>query len=249
LQNNRKSHLLSYLSFAPLRYGYKNKRFGFLLNRGIPDDQAAMEPVEHQFRLLKPLGIELLDPRPELWPSAQDEQYIKELLSSHWLGEKQKLVGLSVAASSRWFSKCWPPENMAQFCAGLAAREARIVLTGTPADLPRANALAAAVKNTKLINTCGRTTVNQLACLIKRCAVFVSADSSPLHIASAMRVPFVALFGPTDPKRHLPPAGRYAVIKKELLCSPCYKPQCKNNRCMGLITGAEVLEAVEKLLP
>jgi ADP-heptose:LPS heptosyltransferase len=232
-----------------VRYGYKNKKLGFLLNRGIPDDQPALEPVAHQFHLLKPLGIELSDALPELWPAAQDEEYIEEMLSSHWMGQKQRLVGLSVGASSRWFSKCWPLENMAKFCAELAAREARIVLTGTQADLPKANALAAAVKNTKLINACARTTVNQLACLIKRCAAFVSADSSPLHIASAMRVPFVALFGPTDPKRHLPPAGRYAVIKKELLCSPCYKPQCKKNRCMELITAQEVLEAVEKLLP
>jgi len=89
--------------------------------------------------------------------------------------------------------------------------------------------------------------VNQLACLIKKCAVYVSADSSPLHIAAAMSVPFIALFGPTDPKRHLIKADDFVLFKKDLPCSPCYRSKCRNKKCMRLITVDEVLEAVERL--
>jgi ADP-heptose:LPS heptosyltransferase len=104
------------------------------------------------------------------------------------------------------------------------------------------------VKNTKIINACGKTNVNQLSCLIKRCSVYISADSSPLHIAAAVNVPVIALFGPTDPARHMPPAKDYLIIRRDLPCSPCYKPKCNNKKCMSLIAVDEVMAGIEKLL-
>jgi len=137
---------------------------------------------------------------------------------------------------------------MVRLCEELGTRDMRLVITGTEKDLPEANKLVNMVKSAKIINACGKTTVNQLACLIKRCSVYISPDSSPLHIAAAVSVPFVALFGPTDPRRHIPPANKYLVIKKDLLCSPCYKSKCKDAKCMEQISVEEVLEAVDKLL-
>jgi ADP-heptose:LPS heptosyltransferase len=137
---------------------------------------------------------------------------------------------------------------MAGFCQGLARHDLRIVLTGTEADLPLANELIQRLKNIKFINACAKTNINQLACLIKRCSVYVSCDSAPLHIACAMQIPFVALFGPTDPRRHLAPAKKFVLIKKGLPCSPCYKAECRHKECMELITAEEVLEAVGSLL-
>lgn len=248
LQNNRASHILSYFAFAPLRYGYNNRKFGFLLNRRIKDDKAPVDPVTHQFRILDMMGIKLTDPRLELWPSEADERYIDEFLSGEWLSSVQKLVGINLSASLRWQTKGWPPDYIAKLCDGLGQRDIRVVLTGTENDAAQAVNLSASLKNAKVINACGKTSVNQLACLIKRCAVYISADSSPLHIAAAMKVPIVALFGPTDPRRHLSAAEDFVLIKKDLPCSPCYKPKCKTRKCMALITVEEVLEAVEKLL-
>jgi lipopolysaccharide heptosyltransferase II len=248
LQNNRKSHILSYLSLSQHRYGYDNKKFGFLLNHRIKDEKTPIEPISHQFKILKMLGIELKDPRLELWPTKDDEQYIDDLLSAEWLSTKQKIVGINIAASSRWITKTWPQKHIARLCQDLGKKDMRVVITGTEKDSPQASLLKGVVKNTKLINACGKTTINQLACLIKRCAVYVSVDSSPLHIAVSMGIPFVALFGPTDPHRHLAPAKDYIVIKKDLSCSPCYKSKCKTKECMELITPEEVSEAIDKLL-
>lgn len=98
------------------------------------------------------------------------------------------------------------------------------------------------------IIACGRTSINQLACLIKRCSVFICGDTAPLHIAIGMSVPVVALFGPTDPKRHLSAGENIILLNKELPCQPCYKPECRDVRCMEQISVDEVLEAVLKLL-
>jgi lipopolysaccharide heptosyltransferase II len=248
LQNNRKSHLLSFLSLSPNRYGYDNRKLGFLLNHRIKDEKPLLDPVSHQFRVLNMLNIDLHDPQLELWLSKDDEQYIDDLLNSEWLSINQRIVGFNLGASERWITKTWPTENIIKLCEELGLRDMRIVITGTAKDSDKCNTLVNKVKNAKLINACAKTNVNQLAHLIKRCSVYVSADSSPLHIAAAVGTPFVALFGPTEPKRHLPLAKDYVVIRKDLSCSPCYKSKCNPRSCMKLITPQEVLEAIDKLL-
>jgi lipopolysaccharide heptosyltransferase II len=248
LQNDRKSHILCALSMSLNRYGYDNKKLSFLLNHRIKDGKPAIDPVTHQFRILNMLGIELKNPALELWPSDEDYGYVDKLLEGEWLSSSQKLIGLNIAASSRWLTKNWPLENIARFCEELSRKEARVVLTGTQADAGRAAALLNMCKTAKPVNACGKTTINQLACLIKKCGVYISADSAPLHVAAASNVPVVALFGPTDPGRHMPQIKDAVVIHKSLECSPCYRSKCKNVKCMSLITAEEVLEAVGKLL-
>ena len=248
LQNNRKSHLLSFLTLAKNRYGYNNKKLGFLLNRGVKDGGQPIDPVTHQFKILNLLGIELKQPHLELWPSKEDQAYIDDLLTQEWLSVNQKIIGLNLSASQRWLAKSLPQAHIMKLCEELGRKDFRVVITGTENDFSRAQELTNQIKNAKLINACAKTTVNQLACLIQRCAVYISVDSSPMHIAAAMDVPFVALFGPTDPRRHLPPAKKFVLIRKDLPCSPCYKPKCQTKKCMELIKPQEILEAIEKLL-
>lgn len=248
LQNNRKSHLFSFLSLAPDRYGYDNKKFSFLLNHRVKDSKEPLDPLTHQFKILNMLGIELKAPSLELWPSQEDRQYIDEFLSTQWLSSETKLIGINISASLKWQSKNWPVEQMAKLCDELSRRKLRVVITGTDKDSQRLDLLLKSIKAAKPINACGKTTINQLACLIAKCSAYISPDSAPLHIAAAVKTPFVALFGPTDPKRHLAPAKDYVLLKKELPCSPCYKSKCKDVKCMEAITPQEVLEAVEKLL-
>ena len=248
LQNNRASHILSYLSWSVNRYGYNNKKFSFLLNHSIRDNDPLVDSVTHQFRVLKMLGIDLMDNRLELWPSTEDVKTVDELLNAQWLSQAQKVVGVNIGASKRWYTKTWPLEYLVYLCEELGLKDIRVVITGTTEDIPLANTLINSLKNTKVINACGKTSINELAVLIKKCNVFISADSSPLHIASSVGTAFIALFGPTDHRRHLPPAKKYIVINKNLDCSPCYKTRCRSKRCMVEISPTEVLAAVEKLL-
>jgi len=248
LQNNRKSHLLARLALALDRYGYANKKLGFLLNHRIKDEKPLIDPVTHQFRLLEMLDINLENPHLELWPTSEDQGYIDEFLNSQWVNANQKLVGINISASSRWLTKNWPLSHINKLCDELSRRDIRVVITGSGEDLGLADTLINSVKYAKIINACAKTTVNQLACLIKRCSVYITSDSAPLHIAAAIDTPFIALFGPTDSRRHIPPAKDYIVIKKDLPCSPCYKSKCKTKKCMEQIRPEDVLEALEKLL-
>ena len=248
LQNSRASHLLAYLSGCINRYGYNNKKFSFLLNHTILDQKLPLDPVTHQFGILKLLGIDLLNNALELWPSSEDQKTVEELFNAQWLSQTQKVVGINISASKRWSTKLWPLEYLICLCEELGLKDVRVIITGTDEDSALATMLINSLKNTKIINACGKTSINELAVLIKKCQVFISADSSPLHIASAVGTPFVALFGPTDPRRHLPPGNNHVVISKKIHCSPCYKTKCRTKHCMIQISPAEVFAAVMKLL-
>ena len=247
LQNSKSSHILAALSFAGLRYGYDNKKLSFLLNKKIRDDAPHLDPIEHQFRTLRMAGIKPQDKRLELWPSDAEGKQVDRLLAEAWMKPSAGLAGINVRASSRWVTKNWPISNIAEICDRLAKDfNIRAVLTGAGEDIAFARAIAKAAKSKPMIAV-GKTTVSELAELIRRFRVYVTPDSAPMHIAAAVGTPCIALFGPTDPERHVAPSGTCVVISKkdELKCSPCYSPNCvKNFVCMKKITVDEVLAAM-----
>jgi lipopolysaccharide heptosyltransferase II len=245
LQNNRLSHLLSYLSGAHTRVGYANRRLDFFLNRPVKDLRPVVGPVEHQFQLLDNLEIAHPDIRPELTADAVDEEAVSRFLRENWLGENQTLVGINPGSSPLWKTKQWPQEAFIELCDLLAKENVRVVVTGTKDDLPAAEAIARQTR-TRPIIAAGRTSIGELIALIRRCRVFVTSDSAPMHIATAVGTPAVALFGPTDPRRHVAP-GRapISVVNKEVKCSPCYLKKCPIGLiCMKQILPSEVLERI-----
>lgn len=246
LQNNKKSHLLSYATFAAKRYGYDNGKWSFFLNRGIKDTGEALGPVAHQFRVLASLGIEHDGESMELWPTPSDKAFAEGILGEA-LAAGRKIVGINIGASPRWKTKRWPERSFAQLCDLLSQKGYAVLLTGAPADAASAQKILSKAK-TKPLCCVARTDLMQLASLIEKCGVYVTGDSAPLHIAAAMKTPVVALFGPTDARRHLPPADAYRVLQKG--CAPCYKDTCRldRHRCMEAITVADVAAAVEDLL-
>lgn len=249
LQNNRKSHLLAFLCMASLRYGYDNGKWSFLLNKRVKDIKTPVDPIEHQFRTLRLLGIEKADEKLELWPSKEDEEWADNFLRENWLSRGYPLVGINIGASDRWQSKRWDAVYIAQLCDELAKRHnVRTLLTGVNRDLEETRKIIRK-SNCKPIVAVGKTDILELASLIRRCRLYITTDSAPLHVAASVDVPLVALFGPTDPKRHIPHVKNYKVLKSKLSCSPCYRPYCgKNNRCMKRIKVDEVMSAVEEFL-
>jgi lipopolysaccharide heptosyltransferase II len=250
-QNNQRTHLLSFLCMPRESYGYNNRKFGGLLSRGIRDDQPELPPVAHQFRVLNELGISYNDRiRLELWPREDDLAYARDFLQSEWIDPlKHKIVGINISASERWATKNWPIRAMAEFCDLLAADNVRVIITGMDKDVEAARELVKLARSKPALMI-GKTTILQLAAVIGYCRAYVSSDSAPLHIAAAMNVPAVALFGPTDPRRHTPPADHLTVIVKPLACAPCYGTKCKagTHQCMKDIQAKEVYQAVRKVL-
>jgi lipopolysaccharide heptosyltransferase II len=245
LQNNTRSHLLTWLCMPRASYGYRNSKLGFLLTDGIADDKALLAPVPHQFRILHKLGIDYTDGlRLLMWPRREDHAYARDLLNGQWIDEKaHAIVGINIAASDRWPSKNWSVAAIAELCDRLAGDGVRVAITGMAKDRDMIREVMTQARS-KPAMLAGKTSILQLAALISYCRVFVTPDSAPLHIAAAMNVPVVALFGPTSPERHLPPGGNIKVMTKEMDCRPCYLPNCRSGEaghaCLKDITPYEV---------
>jgi heptosyltransferase-2 len=134
-------------------------------------------------------------------------------------------------------------------CEALATHNAQIVVVGGPEERQLGERLAQ-MTTVPLITMIGRTSVLELACLIKRCRLFIAHDSSSLHLAAAMGASAIALFGPTDPRRHVPPTLRGQVLTHPVWCGPCYATRCKTvtHACMTGISLEQVLTAALTLL-
>lgn len=249
LQNSRATHAIAWWAGIPVRLGYRRK-FGWLLNQAVRLPRVVLTPLAHQQYLLERGGIVMDDQRLELWPSPLDEQRAEALLkAAPEGGVPATLIGVHPGGSGRWKTKRWPLERWAQLCGALARQQMQVVVFGGPEERALGERLASLAAPAPRV-LIGQTSLMELACLIRRCRVFVAHDSSSLHLAAAVGTPTVALFGPTDPRRHLPPAFNGRVIKKDVFCSPCYATRCRTitHACMNRVDVKEVLDAVLTLL-
>lgn len=182
--------------------------------------------------------------RPHLRPTSDDQQVAGGLIEGDFV---------ALAPGSIWGSKRWPyfPELAAKL--GLD-----VVVVGGRDDAALGDEIVRAVKGgqgrSKAVNACGRLTLRQSAALIGRAAVLITNDSAPLHLATAMGTPVVALFGPTVTEFGFGPlgAGDVALGVEGLECRPCSPhgpPACplRHHRCMRELTVAAVLAAIEDL--
>ena len=248
LQNSHRTHLMAWLAGIPARIGYRRK-WGGLLNRGVRLPKVVLAPIAHQHHLLREAGVAPAGEQLELWPSSRDVEAAERLVQLPLIDAAPRLVGLHPGGSGRWVTKRWDLDRWVRLCDVLAQRGLRVIVTGGPDERELAEAFTQRPQSRPLV-LIGQTSLMELACVIRRCDVFVAHDSSPLHLAAAVGTPTVALFGPTDPARHLPPAFTGRVLKKDVFCSPCYAPTCRTitHACMKRIEFEEVLDAVLALL-
>jgi lipopolysaccharide heptosyltransferase II len=249
-QNNKTSHLLSWLGAIPQRFGYDNGKWSFFLNKRIKYIKIKASPLDEQFRILRALGIDTAGASRhlEIWPSKEDFLYIESLLKDAWVSDSQVLIGMNIGSSPRWETKRWPLKYFAKLADRLAERDIRVVIVGSKESAGLADEFLR-MSRSKPVNAVGMTpSITHLAVLMKRCKLFITGDSAPMHVASSMATPFIAFFGPTDPARHTETSPYITIIRKALKCSPCYRPRCRKHRCMEDISVEEVFKAaMEKL--
>ncbi len=140
-------------------------------------------------------------------------------------------------------AKHWGDDRYRELSLRLRADGFDVVLLTSPGERQQAEAIAASCEGLPMIGEDGD--VLQLAAAIAHCAAIITNDSGPLHLAAALAVPSVAIFGPTDPGRTVIP-GATRVIRKPISCQPCYQRECPlgHHRCMSEITVDDVYNAV-----
>lgn len=165
------------------------------------------------------------------------------LLSGAGVVRGRSLIVFNVGATRP--QKCWIPEQVAKVIQGLTESTCLLVGAGSE-DLQFSRAVAEASGPAAPVNLVDRTTVKELAAILARADLLISADSGPMHLATAVGTPVIALFGSTDPACTGPYDDHSTVILHRLSCSPCNNhPTCDGRYdCMRQITADEVLFAV-----
>lgn len=231
------------------RVGYDTNARGFLLTERIPvpEDLEKIHQRDYYLHLVRILvpGDEV--PEAQLYLAREEEEKASSILESVGIKGDRKIVGINPGASYGP-SKRWPQEKFASLARGIIEKyKAEILIFGNRSEEKLGEVLIKGIEK-DAVNLIGRTTLRELMALVKRCSLFITNDTGPMHIASALNVPVVAIFGPTDPVR-TSPLGVSTVIRKEVNCSPCRYRSCPlNHECMERITVEEVLESTGKYL-
>jgi len=241
LQNNRASHLISFLSFARYSFGY-SLRWGRLLTNRIPYNRK-LSPLKSQEEILQLLGIRLKEKKLIFWK--QNNQRDLAL-------PKADLIGINLSASWRWVSKNWPEKQIIRFIELVQKNlpTAKVLLIGEAKAKEQAERIEQCLK-IKPINFCGKTTLSDLPTLLSQLKVFISPDTATLHLALSLGIPVIGLFGPTDPKRHTVVSDKLTILAEKLSCSFCYSPKCKFSQeslCLEKITPQVVFNKVKEII-
>ncbi len=245
--------LFSFFSRARERVGFSGLGGEFLLTRSCPYDEA------RHFAAMSLALVNCLAGRPApadsrcfMPTSAGDAADVDRILAGLGLYANDRIVGIHPTAIPHWRLKRWPPERFAALADALARLEgAKIIFTGGMDDAPELQRITAAMKESAYV-LAGKTSIPQLAALIKRCRLYISNDTGPMHIAAAVRTPLVAIFGPTDPGRSGPCGDPESVrvISRDMPCrKPCFVQTCPiQHECMNGISLDSVLQACRDLL-
>ena len=254
---NPRSALLTWLSGARVRVGPERKARGRLYTVTVRDDGAPKTAIAFHDQSIAAAGIPPTARRTELFLS--DEERREARIYLQWLGGATTPSGLAqpivcLHPGATWPAKRWLPERFGELADLVRGRlGAQLVLSAGPAD---GDTTAAVLQHsTAPLNVLRALPLRQLSAVLSHCAVLVSNDAGPMHIAAALGVPTIGLFGPVEENIWFPydAAGGHRALRKDVACHPCRLDFCTREgdgymECMKLLTVSEVFAAIERAL-
>jgi heptosyltransferase-2 len=248
LPNSFESALAARQWGARFRLGYDSDLRRPLLTHVVPLPSPRRHQVDEYSGLLEAAGIPPLSDRPawRLGDDAAAEGGVTALLGEAGCAGSDSLVGLHLGAAFG-SSKLWPAAAYAELARGLVERGLEPLLIGSAEDAAVARTVSALAEK-PLASMVGRDRPEMLPRLLARLRCLVSSDTGVAHLAAALGVPTVTLFGPTDPRLTAPRARTGRTIEGAAPCAPCFLPRCPiDHVCMRAISAAAVARAVDEV--
>ncbi len=242
------------------RIGFNYKGRGrFLTGRIDLTGYREKHVVEYYLELLKFLDITASDKSLYLAVFPESELKAKNILASYGIEENDLVIGIVPGAGGSWGKdatyKHWPALKFAQVADRLAAElKAKILILGDQSEAKISDVIVHVMRD-KPIDLVGKTGLDILPALIKNCNLLITNDGGPMHMAVALGVRSVSVFGPVSEAVYGPyPENRnHLVLKWDMSCRPCYNnfrlPGCdKDRECLRSISADAVFEASRELL-
>ena len=236
-----RGNLVIWLTGARRRVGYGYGGGEFLLTDVVEPDLARPHVANRNLHLLDRIGLPLLSHGETLTISPEDERQAAELLAQHGIGKEDLVIGIHPGAGSA--VREWGDERFAEVARGAAEKFGAKILWFSDPVKPRP-------VPTRLDAISLTLSFREFAAVVCRCQLFLCNDSGPMHVAAALKVPVVAVFGPQRPEWFGPYGeGHRVVIRQDIWCRPC-ADHCifEQPYCLRLISVDQVTQAVTDAL-
>lgn len=254
LQNAFEAAWIAWRAGIPERIGYARDARGALLTRAVPLPRHGEIPPHQSYyylELLRRAGwIGDLAPlegvRLRVHPG--DAERAEARLCE--AGARPGRMRIALAPGAAYGSaKCWPPDRFARVADRLIAEcDANVIIFGAAAEAGVAQRIAAALRG-RAIPLVGQTPIGELPALFAACHLFLGNDAGAMHVAAAVGLPVVAVFGPTDPEGTAPMTRRATLVQHRVSCSPCFLRHCPvDHRCMTRVAVDQVYAAARESL-
>lgn len=242
LQNAFDAALITAMAGIPVRIGYARDARRWLLTHPVETPRPGEIPRHESFYYL-----ELL--RRAGWIDSLPQS--PDPLLSRTARQPEPVIGVSPGAAFG-SAKRWLPERFAAAAAAIARHcAASVSVFGSLSEKPLCERVATEIRacGVEARNLAGATTLEEFMRLAARCMLFLTNDSGAMHVAAALGVPTVAVFGATDPEATSPLGPRVRLVREPVECSPCLLRECPiDHRCMTRVTADQVAAAALELL-
>jgi len=244
-------HLALALAGIPKRLGY-DRKWGFLLTKRLKDVKVRGEKHEAAYTVdvVRALGVDLREGRVFMPTTFESDIRMERFLKEKGVTEEDRLVAIHPGASS--ISKRWMSDRFAKVADTLQEWNYKVIIVSGPADVATGQAVIQSMKRPP-IDACGKTTVRELASLLKKTRLLISNDSGPVHVAVGVETPVISIFGRSQPglsqKRWRPLGEGDVVLQKDVGCPICLADDCQIDfECLKALSVEEVLEAARCIL-
>ena len=249
LQNAIEAAIMSCAAGIPLRAGYNSDGRGILLTHRVQRNREIqkLHQIDYYLEMVKALGCVSVNKEMHL-ETRINRHDAQRVLQEHIPDTKKEIIGIAPGATygpaKRWF-----PERFAAVADKIASMfNCQIILLGGKSDWGTSEDVRR-LAQTSVLNLAGITDLKEAVYLISQCRLFISNDSGLMHIAGALNIPTIAIFGSTNPQTTSPAGKQSIVVHQEVSCSPCLKETCPSDfRCMELISVEAVWQVAQEIL-
>ena len=248
LPNSFESALMMFIGGVPRRVGYATDGRRWMLTDSITPADGFKHQAHYYLDLVKSLSVSVSQPSIEIEATPKERADARKLLASAGIGASASFMVLN-AGAAYGSAKRWHEDRFAMV-ADTMARELGLqaALIGSESERPIAEKIRAQMKTSAGVLN-GQTSLETLVGVLAESSLMITNDSGPMHIAAALGVPTVAVFGSTDDRVTSPLGARTRIVKHAVECSPCLLRECPiDHRCMNGVTVEDVCSAARKLV-
>ena len=255
-QNAFEAAVLTSMSSIPTRIGYATDGRGWLLSQSVqcPTDRSFHQIHYYQQLVAAITEQPLKDRYPKLVVNEHDQTACEAKFPEVFVPSNMLLIGIN-PGSIYGSAKRWLPERFAELGDRVVAymlkeypeySSVRCLLVGGKGEEALGKEIADQMGSQPILLS-GKTSIRELMCILRRCAILVTNDTGPMHMAQALGVPVVSIFGSTDPEATCPSGGAHALVRTKVRCAPCLLRACPiDHRCMTGVSTDQVMSAVMK---